>query len=163
MNSFRATLGHAIERTPAVVLLFVIFILVSAGVSTSVELANDIRASRIETSDVFEYVSVQYEGVDPELGLAMSSTASWHRDVDAVTFVDVLYCSGAFVSSYTSTRGVREASPLGTVDWFYQEEFPTDGRQCRLVAEITAEYRGRLYVQTLESVPFRPTEGDLPK
>lgn len=162
-GSIRLAIGHVVERTPVVLLLFVLFAIAGAVANVAVDMANDLRASRIDREDVFEYVSIQYEGIDEETGgLVMSSTRIFHRDVDGASFVDVLRCSGVIVSTYTSTVGAIEAGDLKTSSWTYQSDFPDDGRQCWIDAEITVDYGGRLYRQRLDSVPFNPTRGDTP-
>ncbi len=157
----RSAIGHIVERSPVVVLLFVIFAMVGALASVGLDIANDLRASRVEREDVFEYVSIQYEGIDTEVdGLVMSSTRVFYRDVDGASFVDVLRCSGVIVSTYSSTVGAIEAGDLETQPWTYQGDFPVDGRPCRIDAEITVDYEGRLYRQRLDSIPFNPMQGD---
>lgn len=158
----RATLAHTIGRAPLIAIIFVALVVGGGFVSASVELANNLRLWGVEREDVFEYVSIQYEGIDPEVGLVMSSTRVWHRDVDAASWVDVLVCEGVVISTYPSSTGSAEAEPLDTQPWTYQRKFPTDGRRCVIQSEISATYRGRVFVQRLDSIPFNPTEGDTP-
>lgn len=153
----RHTVAFVVERTPIVLTLFVSAVLIGAAVQAAIGWAGDLRAATVDRSDIFEYVAVEYVRADDD-AMVIRSTRAIHRDVEAMSFVDVLRCSGIIYSTYSSTVPSVEASGLGSLEWTYPAPFPTDGRTCVLVAQVTAEYRGRLYTQRLESVPFNPTK-----
>lgn len=158
MSNVRRTVLYIAGRAPVALVLFVLGVATVEAGRTAVGWWDDWQASRIERSDVFEYVSVEYSGsLGPNGELMMLSTAAWYRHVDRIEWLDSLVCGGTW-SSQTFERGERDAEPMQVIEWPYAEAWPDDGRECFMVSVITADVAGRSYVQRIESAPFTPGE-----
>ncbi len=148
------TIRYIGGRIPAIAILFIILVFTAEAAATVLERFEEWQVARIEQTEVFEYVAVEYVETTDD-GLLMVSTAAWHQHVDRIEWVDRLDCSGTW-SSQRFEAADREPVELRSVEWPYVQPYPTDGRECRMVSVISAEARGRVFVQQIESAPFIP-------
>lgn len=154
--SVASTVRYIGHRSPVIVIWAILLMLGIGAVERAWTFYQVWEVDQINQVDVFEYASVEYVETTPD-GLAMVSTAAWHLPVDRVVWIDVLRCDGAVFSTLVNQAGARGPRSFTEAAWVYTNPHPI-GQRCQMVSTISAEHRGRVFTQVIESTPFIPSD-----
>lgn len=153
-----STLRYLARRAPYVILAMVFVTGLLAGATWSVDTIRLALTARQDPTAVFEYHSISYVETRGH-ELVMLSDASWHQDLDEVTWIDVLSCGDAnptrrFVSSQSFQEADRTVRGRTQVEWNYSSPIGAPGEECEMRSTILAVIDGIQFRQTISSNPF---------